>query len=71
MSRKEPPCDVTLEFSTSSPLTKQQRAFYEAIRKVVERFDHQVSLRAYVMHAPTEQKPDRDLGPPSGPKKRK
>jgi hypothetical protein len=49
MGWKQPPCDITLEFATSSPLTAQQEALYQAVRKLVGDFDHHVSLRAYAL----------------------
>lgn len=51
---KNPPCDVTVEVSTHSPPTREQRALIDAIQRVVEEFGvgrARSSLRTYLLHS--------------------
>jgi hypothetical protein len=47
MASKDPPCDVNIEFSSGSPLSKRQLELYEDIREVYRRYRGETSLRVY------------------------
>jgi hypothetical protein len=52
--QKSPPCDVTIEFSTQSPLTDEQVALLKAIKAVLResgRGTAKCSLRTYQLEA--------------------
>jgi len=68
---KDPPCDVTLEFSTRSPLTEEQQALRAAIKRAVKEFGRgtaKASLRTYLIEAKHHQPA---LPPPTGGKSSK